>query len=100
MILEDKGKPISTVWVELFEKDPGTALRLGSALEPRPGIDLEIPENLSVGETAAHILQAAVSGRLNPEDASKLLQAAGNAAQLTRLDELEKRLEQLIEGSK
>ena len=34
-LLEEKGKPISTIWIELFEDDPATAMRLAISTLPK-----------------------------------------------------------------
>lgn len=34
-LLEENGKPLSQVWVELFEDDPATAMRLAISLMPK-----------------------------------------------------------------
>ena len=35
MLMEENGKPLSQVWVELFEDDPATAMRLAISLMPK-----------------------------------------------------------------
>jgi hypothetical protein len=96
MMHEDSGKPISTMWQELYEADKVQFMRLASAFDPKDCVELDdLPEDLTASEIAMYILRGSLTGQIAPDDAQKLLSAVNNAEQISRLDEIEQRLEAL-----
>jgi hypothetical protein len=88
---------LSTVWLDLFESDPATALRLGLHLEPKDTISIDLPEFENVAECVPYVIKAIAGAQIAPEDSNQLLNAMWSGSKLQKLDELEKQVEQLME---
>ena len=65
-IMEDSGRPLSTVWKELFEDDPATAMRLAISTLPK---EMDVTTtNLSPEQWLEMMADASESESTGPED--------------------------------
>lgn len=65
-LMEEAGKPISTVWLDLFADDPATAMRLAISLLPK---EMDITTtNLTPEEWLEAMADASKQESTDPED--------------------------------
>lgn len=65
--MADNGRPISTIWIEMFEQDPFNAMRLAIAAHPKEmQVDIEQTVTLDTTQMTPDVLQQVINERRLP----------------------------------